>query len=255
MALPNIQNETLPASIPALDSNPGQQTYSMSRQGRRQAILLLLGVASIWIFALWSLITILQDGVNGVEWVSLLLMLGMLLIAPLVAWTLLEEANASIVTTGKGIEYHSIAGITLTYNWEELDGFKPKQSKSRIASFFLGDNNEQASKAEATNPQHGGKETTYEQSGTAATAMAMASAKTEDAPLPDNASNTEDEDEDEPETLLLNVPPDRTNQIANPLSRFLHNQAHSSSLPIYGNLENRAQLLREIALHMQKHDA
>ncbi len=252
MAPSNIQNEALPASIPALDSNPGQQTYSMSRQGRRQATLLLLGVASIWVFALWSLITILQDGVNGVEWVSLLLMLGMLLVAPMVAWTLLEEANTSIVTTSKGIEYRSIAGITLTYNWEELEGFKPKQAKNRIASFFLGDNNEQASKAEATNPQHGGKETTYEQSETAATATA--SAKTEGAPLPDNASNTADEDEDEPETLLLNMRANRINQIANPLSRFLHNQAHGSSLPIYGNLENRAQLLSEIALHMQKRE-
>src|SRR4051794_7021434 len=84
--------------------------YSMSRDGRRQAIILLVGVASIWIFALWSGIVILQDGVSGVEWVSLLLMLGILVVAPIVAWTLLEEANGRILTSDTGIEYRSIAG-------------------------------------------------------------------------------------------------------------------------------------------------
>src|SRR5713101_7581337 len=94
-------NNTLPpdpASPPAQDlagtqhpvlstqHSSAERVYPMSRQGRRQALILLLGVITIWIFALWSLITILQDGVNGVEWVSMVLMLGLLLVAPVVAW-------------------------------------------------------------------------------------------------------------------------------------------------------------------------
>src|SRR5690349_10356952 len=81
---------------------PAPGVYPMSREGRRQAIILLLGVASIWVFALWSLVTILQDGVSGVEWVSGLLMLCILLVAPIVAWTLLEEANSRISTDPEG---------------------------------------------------------------------------------------------------------------------------------------------------------
>ena len=72
--------------------------YPMSRQGRRQAFILLAGVASIWIFALWTLVTILDGGITGVEWVSLVLMLGILVVSPLVAWALLEEAGSRIVT-------------------------------------------------------------------------------------------------------------------------------------------------------------
>src|ERR1043165_4768822 len=143
MTTSDLQSEALSNSITAsADNAGGERVYPMSRQGRRQAILLLLGVASIWIFALWTLITILQDGVNGVEWVSLLLMLGMLVVAPVVAWTLLEEANARIVTDNEGIKYRTIAGITLSYNWEEVQGLKSKEGRSRIARFFLGDDNE-----------------------------------------------------------------------------------------------------------------
>src|SRR3954470_16845508 len=94
--------------------------YAMSREGRRQAYILLLGVASIWIFALWTLITILQDGVSGVEWVSLLLMLGLLVVAPVVGWTLLEEAGTRIEVSDGGIRYASLGGIDLFYKWDEL---------------------------------------------------------------------------------------------------------------------------------------
>src|SRR5437763_8289767 len=94
-------------------SEAAERTYPMSRQGRRQALILLLGVVTVWIFALWTLITILQDGVTGVEWVSLALMLGLLVVAPVVAWTLLEEANSSITIRDSGICYRTLAGINL----------------------------------------------------------------------------------------------------------------------------------------------
>src|SRR6478609_760949 len=101
-----------------------ENVYAMSREGRRQALLLLVGVVSIWIFALWSLVTILQDGVSGVEFVSGLLMLGLLVVAPAVAWTLLEEANARIVTSERGIEYRTLGGVNLPYAWGDITGFK-----------------------------------------------------------------------------------------------------------------------------------
>src|SRR5207302_5606500 len=100
----------------------------MSRQGRRQAFILLAGVASIWIFALWTLVTILDGGITGVEWVSLVLMLGILVVSPLVAWALLEEAGSRIVTGEEGIKYQTIAGINLTYGWDELAGFRATKS-------------------------------------------------------------------------------------------------------------------------------
>ena len=195
----------------------------MSKEGRRQSIILLLGVISIWVFALWSLVTILQDGITGVEWVSSLLMLGILVVAPLVAWTLLEEANSRIVTDDNGITYTTLAGVNLRYAWSDIDGFKDKGRKGRLARFFLGDDDSDSSKTDRIESN-------------ARTVKAG-----EDGEMPP---------EDEPETLLLALRKDHTGQITNPMVRFLHKQAHGNALPIYGGLENRKALLAEISTHI-----
>jgi hypothetical protein len=192
-------------------------TYPMSREGRRQAIVLLLGVISIAIFALWSFINILQDGVGGAEWVSGLLMLAILLVTPLVAWTLLEEARASVRTDDGGLTYKTIGGINLRYPWGEVAGLKQKAGRGRLARFFLGDDKE------------------------AQTGMA-------DAPAGPQPPGTPEENvaDEEPGTLLLAVQTDPSRQIANPLVRFLHKQAYGDSLPIHGGLEARQLLIEEI---------
>lgn len=208
--------------VPTTATTDGDGSYAMSREGRRRAIILLLGVASIWIFALWSLITILQDGVSGVEWVSSLLMIGIIVVAPLVAWSLLEEANARITTSERGIGYSTIGGIKLNYSWSELSSSRPDESRGRIARFFLGeDDSKTGEQANATVPV-----------------------------APEEGAEAEAADDDEIDTLLLRVHPG-TSQIANPLVRFLHRQAQGDALPVYAGLENRDALLREIASHTE----
>src|SRR5437879_5015753 len=114
------QEVTPPAPAPAEPERIAESyaIYPMSKDGRRQAIILLLGVISLWIFALWTLINIFEDGIKGVEWVSGLLMLGILLVAPVVGWALLEEANCRITTDAAGIRYQTLAGIDLAYKWD-----------------------------------------------------------------------------------------------------------------------------------------
>lgn len=231
-----------------LATETGERVFPMSREGKRQAYILLVGVASIWIFALWTLTTILQDGVSGVEWVSLLLMLGMLVVAPVVAWTLLEEASARIETTDQGINYSSMGGIDLRYKWGEVSGPVHK-GPNRIARFFLGDDEGQSGTNNSNNNRESNveagelrPEVTNNRRVTKSTADVTAG--------PDEADSERDMDEDgEPDTILLNVP-DRSGQIANPISRFLHRQAHGSTLPVYGNLERRSELLDEISQHV-----
>jgi hypothetical protein len=188
----------------------------MSREGRRQAIVLLLGVLSIAIFALWSFINILQDGVDGVEWVSGLLMLAILLVTPLVTWTLLEEVRASVFVDDGGIAYRTIGGISVRYPWAEVAGIQSKPGRNRLARFFLGDDKETALAAEpAVEP-------------------------------PPPGTPEENVSDEEPGTLLLSVHSSPSQQIANPLVRFLHRQAYGDSLPIHGGLEARQQLIEEI---------
>lgn len=186
--------------------------YPISPEGRRQAIVLLLGVASLWVFAVWSLINLFEGGLGGIEWVSMALMLGIVLVAPVVGWALLEEANSRITTDESGISYHSLAGIDLHYKWDDLSGFQSTGRKGKIARFFLGDDDKEAD-------------------------------------IQDNGNLDVEEEDAEPDTRLLNAP-DLTAQIKNPLARILHKLSHGASLPLYGGIERRDELLAEIAVRL-----
>jgi len=182
--------------------------YALSKEGRRTAIILLLGVASIWVFALWSLITILDNGISGVEWVSAFLMLGILVVAPMLAWTLLEELKSRISVSDAGLRYRSLGGIDLAYSWADLTDFQQAGQRGKVARFFLGDKEEQ--------------------------------------PAVEVEASADDEMEEESNTELLLVCNGPGPQTGNPIVGFLHKQAHGAAVPIYGGIENREELLSEI---------
>jgi hypothetical protein len=206
----------------------------MSRDGRRQAIVLLLGVISIWVFALWTLITTLDAGLDGAEWVTAALMLAILLVAPLVGWTLLEEANARYTISPDALTYSTVGGISLTFPWTTIQGIAPKERPGRLARFFLGDD------APALADTPGESET------------APAANDTDDAEEPPVTRHSSlVTDDGEPRTVLLAVSTNPGAQIANPLVRFLHKQAQGDFLPVYGGLENQQLLLDEIASRIQ----
>jgi hypothetical protein len=229
------------AASPVSEPDAAERTYPISRQGRRQALILLLGVVTVWIFALWTLITILQDGVSGVEWVSLALMLGLLVVAPLVAWALLEEAYSSITVSDRGIRYRTLAGINLDYAWDDFSGFAPTGGRSRIARFFLGDDD-----------TDGSNESNLEARAQAED-IAPLPAEPETAQATDPPELADDaEDEEEAQTLLLRARHDHTGQIANPAIRLLHKLGHGAALPIYGGLEDRRELLDEVGRRLNK---
>jgi hypothetical protein len=222
MAKSEVQNLAPTIATPAPAESAADSTYPMSREGRRQALVLFVGAVSIWVFALWTFVTILENGITGVEWMSSVLMLGILLVAPMVGWALLEEAYSRVTTSGGsggGIRYRTLAGIDLTYSWEEVAGFKSKRSRGRVARFFLGNEGEDKSGERVRDVEAD--------------------------------SDIDNENEDEPETRLLEVRQDRTGQIANPLVRFLHRQAHSNHIPIFGGLENHNALTGEIASRLE----
>ena len=211
----------VPPAAPPLDTVASDE-YPISPEGRRQAIVLLLGVASLWLFAAWSLVNLFEGGVGGIEWVSLTLMLGIVLVSPVVGWALLEEANSRFITGEEGIRYRSLMGIDLQYKWSELSTFETRERKSKVARFFLGDDDEDM-KDEGRRTEDGGRE------------------------LTEGESDAEDEDNDavQPDTRLIRTP-DRTGQINNPLARILHKLSHGASLPLYGGIERRDDLLRVI---------
>jgi hypothetical protein len=202
----------------------------MSRDGRRQGIILLIGVLSLEVFAIWSLVTILDGGLDGAEWVSALLMLAIAIVAPLVAWTLLEEINSRYTVTAEGLRYSSLGGVDLLYPWEALAGFKTEQRRGRIARFFLGE-----------------EDTTDNEINTNATVT-----------TPGGTNDEEEESEVEPQALALQVResyrPQVDSQLGNPLLRFLHTQSHGYTVPIHGGIENRDELVSQIASRIRNNE-
>ncbi|HEX8228984.1 MAG TPA: hypothetical protein VF826_06695 [Chloroflexia bacterium] len=204
--------------------------YRMSREGRRQGIILLIGVLSLEVFAVWSLVTILDRAIEGAEWVSALLMLGIVVVAPLVAWTLLEEINSRYLVTAEGLRYTSMGGLDLLYPWEQLAGFKTEQKRGRLARFFLGDEDPREADNSITAP----------------------------ATVPGGTNTEEEESEAEPQALALQVResyrPQVDSQLGNPLLRFLHTQAHAYTVPIHGGVENRDELVSQIASRIRNNE-
>jgi hypothetical protein len=228
---PQIQVGTARGSEPTAASN----LYIMSREGRRQAVILLLGVATLWVAALWIALTILLDGVGGVEWVSLLLMLGIIVVAPLAGWALVEELTSRITTDAHGINYRAAGGINLCYSWKALTGFRPRQDPGRVKRFFLGDAPVDVHDDGRDRDRH------------VHTPDDGPAAEAEGAVAPDSTHPLQDEQG----TLLLQTSVDPAAQITNPLVRFLHRLAYGTAIPLYGGLEGRDELVKEIAAHLQ----
>jgi hypothetical protein len=231
--------------------------YRLSATGRRTTLILLLGVIAVAIFAIWTLVTQLQDGLSGPEWVTAALMLGILLVAPVVGWTLLEERATTITADADGLTYRSLNGITLRYTWSEVTGLnRASGAPSRWARLFF------------DNPAPDTTPPPLEQSPTAGPQAAATNQITSSyapqsvtrdespagAPPPLPPAEAEDRDQDmddaEQRTIPVEVTPPPALRLAGPLIRALWRQAHGGSLPLPAGLENRAALLTTIRAHL-----
>jgi hypothetical protein len=239
-----------PQAVPAAPTKEGPpaggQVYRLSAAGRRTALILLLGVAAVWVFAAWSLVTQALDGLSGPEWVTAVLMLGILLVAPVVGWTLLEERNATITTDTQGLTYRSINGIHLAYTWPEITGLDPAPAQpSRWARLFMDD------------PAPAAVPPTTEQSLPAGRKAEMTnqsnSSNASRTGTPDDSRSgppRAEAEEAPPRTVPVTVSPPPAARIANPVLQALWRQAHGATLPLPEELENRAAVLATIRAHL-----
>lgn len=225
----NVDAQPSAAPTQALTSSTSNE-YRMSREGRRQGIILLMGVLSLEVFAIWSLLTILDRGIDGAEWVSALLMLAIAVVAPLVAWTLLEEINSRYLVTAEGLRYTSVGGLNLLYPWGEITGFRIEQRRGRLARFFLGEEDLSDVDNNTTAAAKSGNDT----------------------------NNEEEESEAGPQALALQVRESYRSQVdsqlGNPLLRFLHTTSHAYTIPLHGGIENRDELVSQIASRIRNNE-
>ena len=238
-----MTSEPPAAPAAASESNAPAQIYRMSAEGRRTAWILLMGVVTIWIFALWTLITQLQGGLSGPEWVTALLMVGILLVAPVVGWTLWEEQAAVITLDEQGLTYRSLPGLDLRYAWSQVAGVaEPAAGPGRWARLFMDDPAPAAAPStEESSPSTGRKAEPESNhiSRMEANADAVAGAGT--------AADLDGEGTDDArQAIPIRVMPPPAGRIANPVLRALWRQAHGDSLPLPSGLTDRPTVVAAI---------
>jgi hypothetical protein len=111
------ETETIEATNPQSNS---AEAVKMSAEARRTNYILAVGVASLWLFAIWSLVALFEGGLSGVEVVSLLLLGAICIVAPLVVWTLLSDAAARYAVTDDALHYSSIGGLSVRLPWDQM---------------------------------------------------------------------------------------------------------------------------------------
>ena len=205
--------------------------YRLAPEARRTTLVLMLGVLAIAVFAIWSFVALLSGGLQGPEWVSALLMLAILGLSPLVAWGLLAEYNATILTDAAGLTYRTIGGINLTYPWPQVQGLAP----APLGLFTFGDKVRAAGRNAA-------------QSTLAIEREPVTGKDVEIPPAVPEGGAAEALPESEPPWQIV-VDPPAPERIANPLARLLYQQSYASGLPLPMGLQNRPALIAEIPAH------
>ncbi|HEX6606140.1 MAG TPA: hypothetical protein VF276_04420 [Chloroflexia bacterium] len=205
--------------------------YRLAPEARRTTLVLMLGVLAIAVFAIWSFVALLSGGLQGPEWVSALLMLAILGLSPLVAWGLLAEYNATILTDAAGLTYRTIGGINLTYPWPQVQGLAP----APLGLFTFGDKVRAAGRNAA-------------QSTLAIEREPVTGKDVEIPPAVPEGGAAEALPESEPPRQIV-VDPPAPERIANPLARLLYQQSYAGGLPLPMGLQDRPALIDEIAAH------
>ncbi len=116
------------------------ETYRLTADGRRNALVLLVGALIIWAFALWTFRTTLGISYNPLRFfgslaaafvgglgpgqiIPALLLLVLIVATPFVIWNIFEEYAASYTLTDDGLRFES-TGVALTYPWSSISAIR-----------------------------------------------------------------------------------------------------------------------------------
>ena len=112
------------------------KTYVLSRAGRWNVLLLMIGALLVWGFAIWTfryllflqveppvfsvaLSSVWQDGLTVNRTVPLVFMLVLMVAAPLTIWNMLMEWAAQYTPTPDGLRFAAL-GIELLITWSSI---------------------------------------------------------------------------------------------------------------------------------------
>jgi hypothetical protein len=132
------------------------KTYRLDRTGRRTALLLTLGAAIVWIFALWKLpdvlssdtlrvryldpgawAAVISQGLTVTQIVPALLLLVLIIATPLLLWNLIEEWFTTYTVRPDGLVYDTVQGISVVYNWNAIKSLRPVDPEATTPVYEL----------------------------------------------------------------------------------------------------------------------
>lgn len=131
------------------------QIYRLDATGRRSALLLMLGAAGVWLFAIWklpallsseqvrvsygnlfaSLRAALEQGLSVNQIVPALLCVVLIVAAPLLIWNLLEEWSTTYTVRDDALVYDTVQGIAMVYPWSAIRAVRPVDPEAREPAY------------------------------------------------------------------------------------------------------------------------
>lgn len=140
------------SSAPRSSRSQPMRTYRLSTVGRHTTLILMAAAVLIGSFALYTL-----PGTLGIRYTQLAttfdaalrkglglgqlipagILIVMLIAAPLLLWSLLEEWSTSYTVADDGLTYRTLAGIVLHYPWTAVRSLKEGEDADAIAELVI----------------------------------------------------------------------------------------------------------------------
>jgi hypothetical protein len=124
-----MSQSSLACSSPAA---AGTSVYRISRASRKVDWVLLIGATFTWLFAAWTIYTLLTGGIELGEIVPLALMSGLILVTPFLIWNIMEEMESTFAVNGDGLIYRA-PGVAVICPWDKITGI----SEARKEGFWV----------------------------------------------------------------------------------------------------------------------
>jgi hypothetical protein len=105
-------------------------TYRISASGKRSAYILILGCLAMEVFALWTLRSLIDGGLDVLEWPPAVILAVLALATPVLAWSIVEEIGASLGLDDDGLVYR-FGRLVVRCPWAGVEALKESEKPKK----------------------------------------------------------------------------------------------------------------------------
>jgi hypothetical protein len=123
------------------------KTYRLAPSGRRLTLTLMLGTLLLWFWVIWlvgagyaapgmTFRAALQNGSDAAHVIPAGVLLAMIVVTPLLLWSLWQEWRTSYTLSDDGLTYRTAAG-SLHYTWPSVRGVEIKDDPKALGAVLV----------------------------------------------------------------------------------------------------------------------